>query len=209
MSGGLALIMVITFLVKVPSFFFHSWLPKAHTESPVRGSILLARVYLKIGCFGVIKFEVLFNNLYFNKKIILIFVLGGVIISVVARIQRDRKRIVALSSVTHISLFLGLFFTLERRVIVLFFLIGGHRFISLICFLINHIYYKKFKSRSLVLFSGIRNLNALLIVLLLVIVVLNFTFPQSISFWGEVASFCYLYENNKPMMMALLFFLMM
>jgi NADH-quinone oxidoreductase subunit M len=97
------------FAIKVPMFPFHTWLPDAHTEAPTAGSVILAGVLLKMGTYGFIRFSLplLPADLALRAKIIhvLIFLsLVGIIYgAVVCLMQKDMKRLIAYSSVSHLG----------------------------------------------------------------------------------------------------------
>jgi NADH-quinone oxidoreductase subunit M len=108
----------VAFAVKVPLFPLHTWLPDAHTEAPTAGSLILAAVLLKIGAYGLIRFNLgLFPEAsqYFRTFVMVLAVIGIVYGAAVALIQSDVKRLVAYSSVSHLGfVVLGTFaFTLQ------------------------------------------------------------------------------------------------
>src|SRR5918999_470774 len=96
----------VAFAVKVPLFPLHTWLPDAHTEAPTAGSVILAGVLLKIGAYGLIRFNLtLFPDAsaYFRGFVSVLAVIGIVYGAVVALIQTDVKRLVAYSSGSHLG----------------------------------------------------------------------------------------------------------
>ena len=103
----------LAFSIKVPVFFFHTWLPDAHTEAPTAGSVILAGVLLKMGTYGLMRFNLgLFPDQ--SRKwawvIIILAVIGIIYGALVAMVQPDVKRLVAYSSVSHMGfVVLGLF----------------------------------------------------------------------------------------------------
>ena len=103
----------VAFAVKVPLFPLHTWLADAHTEAPTAGSVLLAGVLLKVGAYGMIRFNLqLFPEAskYFATFVSILAVIGIVYGAVVALIQTDIKRLVAYSSVSHLGfVVLGIF----------------------------------------------------------------------------------------------------
>jgi NADH-quinone oxidoreductase subunit M len=108
----------LAFAVKVPLFPLHTWLPDAHTEAPTAGSLILAAVLLKVGAYGLIRFNLsLFPeaSMYFRVFVSVLAIIGIVYGAVVALIQTDVKRLVAYSSVSHLGfIVLGTFaFTRE------------------------------------------------------------------------------------------------
>jgi NADH-quinone oxidoreductase subunit M len=108
----------VAFAVKVPLFPLHTWLPDAHTEAPTAGSLILAAVLLKVGAYGLIRFNLgLFPEAsdYFRQFVSVLALIGIVYGAVVALIQTDVKRLVAYSSVSHLGfVVLGTFaFTVE------------------------------------------------------------------------------------------------
>jgi NADH-quinone oxidoreductase subunit M len=108
----------VAFAVKVPLFPLHTWLPDAHTEAPTAGSLILAAVLLKVGAYGLIRFNLgLFPEAarFFRTFVMVLAVIGIVYGAIVALIQTDVKRLVAYSSVSHLGfVVLGTFaFTLQ------------------------------------------------------------------------------------------------
>src|SRR5439155_19532686 len=96
----------VAFAVKVPLFPLHTWLPDAHTEAPTAGSLILAAVLLKVGAYGLIRFNIgLFPEAssHFRAIVSILALIGIVYGAVVALIQTDIKRLVAYSSVSHLG----------------------------------------------------------------------------------------------------------
>jgi NADH-quinone oxidoreductase subunit M len=123
MSGGqllgghvefwLFLAFAFAFCIKVPLFPLHTWLPDAHTEAPTAGSVILAGVLLKMGTYGLLRFNLgLFPGMArkFAPVMITLAIIGIIYGALVAMVQPDVKRLVAYSSVSHMGfVVLGLF----------------------------------------------------------------------------------------------------
>ncbi|HEY5403831.1 MAG TPA: NADH-quinone oxidoreductase subunit M [Pyrinomonadaceae bacterium] len=103
----------LAFCIKVPLFPLHTWLPDAHTEAPTAGSVILAGVLLKMGTYGLLRFNLgLFPEMAhaFAPAIIILAIIGIIYGALVAMVQPDVKRLVAYSSVSHMGfVVLGLF----------------------------------------------------------------------------------------------------
>ncbi|HYY56432.1 MAG TPA: NADH-quinone oxidoreductase subunit M [Pyrinomonadaceae bacterium] len=109
----LFLAFAFAFCIKVPLWPFHTWLPDAHTEAPTAGSVILAGVLLKMGTYGLLRFNLaLFpETAHRVAPVIIVFAIIGIIYgALVAMVQPDVKRLVAYSSVSHMGfVVLGLF----------------------------------------------------------------------------------------------------
>src|SRR6185295_15146397 len=103
----------LAFCIKVPLFPFHTWLPDAHTEAPTAGSVILAGVLLKMGTYGLLRFNLgLFpDSAKAAAGVFIALAIVGIIYgALVAMVQPDVKRLVAYSSVSHMGfVVLGLF----------------------------------------------------------------------------------------------------
>ncbi len=101
------------FAIKVPMFPFHTWLPDAHTDAPTAGSVILAAVLLKMGTYGFLRFSLPIlpdASQHFVPMMAVLCIIGIVYGALVALAQRDWKRLVAYSSVSHMAMvMLGMF----------------------------------------------------------------------------------------------------
>src|ERR1700687_151618 len=103
------------FAIKVPMFPFHTWLPDAHTEAPTAGSVILAAILLKMGTYGFVRFSLpLFPEAVRNGRVIGVMatlaIIGIVYGAMVTLVQKDMKRLIAYSSVSHLGfVMLGIF----------------------------------------------------------------------------------------------------
>ncbi len=99
-------VFALAFAIKVPLFPFHTWLPDAHTEAPTAGSVLLAGVMLKLGTYGLMRFNLL---LFPQASVDAVWIMGSLAVigivygALVAIVQPDLKRLVAYSSVSHLG----------------------------------------------------------------------------------------------------------
>jgi NADH-quinone oxidoreductase subunit M len=103
------------FAIKVPMFPFHTWLPDAHTEAPTAGSVILAAILLKMGTYGFVRFSLpMFPEAVRNPRVVgmmvALAVIGIVYGAMVTLVQKDMKRLIAYSSVSHLGfVMLGIF----------------------------------------------------------------------------------------------------
>jgi NADH-quinone oxidoreductase subunit M len=98
----------VAFAIKVPMFPFHTWLPDAHVEAPTAGSVILAGVLLKMGTYGLIRFSLPFFPTVVQYPAVRAWMIGLSIVGIiygalVSLMQKDMKKLVAYSSVSHLG----------------------------------------------------------------------------------------------------------
>lgn len=177
------------FLVKIPMFFVHLWLPKAHVEAPVSGSMILAGIILKLGGYGFIRLIRVFTlvGTKINFFFILVSLFGGFIISLICLRQRDIKSLIAYSSVSHIGLVLGGIITLNSWGLYgAFIIMISHGLCSSGLFCLANITYERFGSRRLFLNKGLINLMPRLSLWWFLLCSSNIAAPPSFNLLGEI-----------------------
>src|SRR3989440_1736892 len=157
----LFLAFAFAFCIKVPLFPLHTWLPDAHTEAPTAGSVILAAVLLKMGTYGLLRFNLgLFPDMSrkFAPVMITLAIIGIIYGALVAMVQPDVKRLVAYSSVSHMGfVVLGLFSFTEMGMQGALYQMLNHGVSTGALFLFVGMIYERRHTRMISDFGGLAN----------------------------------------------------
>ena len=176
-------------MVKIPIFLVHLWLPKAHVEAPISGSIILAGVLLKLGGYGLIRIIMCLGTL--NNKLnlwwISISLYGGCLIRLNCLRQIDLKSLIAYSSVAHMSIVLRGLLTLNYwGVNGCFIIIIAHGLCSSGLFCLANISYERIHRRSILINKGIIRFLPSLTLWWFLLRSRNISAPPSLNLLGEI-----------------------
>nr|UUA65300.1 NADH dehydrogenase subunit 4 [Leguminivora glycinivorella] len=181
--------MIMAFLVKMPMYFVHLWLPKAHVEAPVSGSMILAGIMLKLGGYGLLRVMIFLQQvgLKFNFIWIIISLLGGFYVSLNCFCQVDIKSLIAYSSVAHMSLVIGGIMTMSYWGFMgSYVLMIGHGLCSSGMFCLANINYERLHSRSLYINKGMMNFIPSMSLWWFLLMSSNMAAPPSLNLMGEI-----------------------
>ena len=189
--------LMAAFLVKLPIYGVHLWLPKAHVEAPVFGSIILAAILLKLGRFGILVF---FPFLFLDNVniFIRIRIIGGVLVRILCIRLVDLKIIIAYSSVSHIGCVL-IPVILRRKFSTAggMMLIIAHAVSSSAMFLISYNLYQINFSRSLLLTKGVLVFSRTISLIWFLILIINMAAPPTLNLLSEILVIARTIYQNK------------
>nr|QYJ56703.1 NADH dehydrogenase subunit 4 [Bulinus globosus] len=189
---SMTVVMSLAFLVKLPIYSCHLWLPKAHVEASLAGSMILAGILLKLGGFGLIQMSKMFELTGISKNNTLLLIMsvsffGGFLASLMCMRQNDMKAFVAYSSVSHMSLVIvGIMYDKIWGVMSATITMFAHGLSSSALFCMTYFTYLKVHSRSMIYIKGMLQLFPILSMFWFFFCSLNMAVPPSLNLLGEM-----------------------
>nr|YP_009974937.1 NADH dehydrogenase subunit 4 [Perinereis cultrifera]QNJ33911.1 NADH dehydrogenase subunit 4 [Perinereis cultrifera] len=181
--------MNLAFLVKLPLFTFHLWLPKAHVEAPVAGSMILAAVLLKLGGYGMLRVIYMTPPITVSLKMFLLglSLWGGMVTSLICVRQQDIKSLIAYSSVGHMSLVIaGILANIQWGLWGAIAMMISHGLLSSALFAAADMCYSASNSRSLLMNKGLNIAIPSMSMLWFVMCAANMAAPPSFNLMAEI-----------------------
>ena len=178
-----------SFVVKIPMWPFHTWLPDAHVEAPTAGSVILAGVLLKLAGYGFIRFSItMFPDAshYFAPMIYVLSIIAIIFTSLIALVQEDMKKLIAYSSVAHMGFVtLGIFtFTIQGIEGAIIQMIS-HGIVSAALFLCVGVVYDRIHTREIERYGGLVNRMPLYSFSFMIFILASLGLPGTSGFVGE------------------------
>nr|YP_006234059.1 NADH dehydrogenase subunit 4 [Archaeocroton sphenodonti]AET63099.1 NADH dehydrogenase subunit 4 [Archaeocroton sphenodonti] len=188
-TGFFFIFFLLGFMVKIPVFLFHLWLPKAHVEAPIAGSMILAGVLLKLGIYGIFRFKwfFLYELIWMGWVLMIASIFGSLIVSFICFFQMDIKSLIAYSSVCHMGIvFSGTvnfsFFGSYGSLLLMI----GHGLCSSGLFCLANLFYERFFTRSMILIKGMVKIFPTLSLWWFLFSVVNMSAPLTMNLLGEL-----------------------
>jgi len=185
----LFLLFSLGFLIKVPLFPFHTWLPDAHVQAPTAGSVILAALLLKMGTYGLIRFSLSFFPAAFIKLtpyVSVLAVIGIIYGALLSIVQKDMKKLIAYSSVSHLGfIVLGTFALTQEAMQGSVIQMVNHGLSTGALFLIVGMIYERRHTKEIAQFGGLMKVMPVFSVIFLIVTLSSIGLPGLNGFIGE------------------------
>ncbi len=203
-SGSIApllfFLFLLAFAIKAPLFPFHTWLPDTYTEAPVSATVLLSAVMAKLGVYGMIRFVIpLFPVTFsqYSNLLMTLAVIGTIYGGLIAIVQKDMKRLIAYSSISHLGyIILGVFaFNLQSLQGSVFHMVN-HALSTGALFLLVAFLEERIKTRLLDKTGGLMKVIPVFGTIFMIVMFSSIGLPGLNGFIGELLIFLGVFGNN-------------